>query len=222
MARRALYFLISLLLLISCSGNNKADSVQNDTDTIPMIILQVQKCSKLYTAEYKIHKIITHDDIIRVKGTFLQQTFNFKVPLGDRKIAIPMDATLKAYIDFNDFSADNIVKRNGKITIILPDPKVTMTSSKIDQRNIKEYVALTRAHFSDSEMADYEQQGRASIIQSIPQLGIIEMARESAARTIIPMLKGLCFDERDVTITFKKEFTEKDLPAIFDKSNFNR
>jgi hypothetical protein len=97
-----------------------------------------------------------------------------------------------------------------------------MTSSKIDQRNIKEYVALTRAHFSDSEMADYEQQGRASIIQSIPQLGIIEMARESAARTIIPMLKGLCFDERDVTITFKKEFTEKDLPAIFDKSNFNR
>ena len=28
-------------------------------DTIPMLIMQVQKCSRLYTAEYNIHKIVT-------------------------------------------------------------------------------------------------------------------------------------------------------------------
>ena len=30
-------------------------------DTVPMLVTQVQKCAKLYTAEYRVHKIVTHD-----------------------------------------------------------------------------------------------------------------------------------------------------------------
>ena len=145
-------------------------------DTIPMLIMQVQKCSRLYTAEYNIHKIVTYDDIVRLKGSVLKRDFNVKLPLGDRKIAIPMDATLKAYIDFEGFSERNIERRGNKITVILPDPKVALTSSKVDHKNTKEYVSFTRSHFTDAEMASFEQQGRASIIASIPRLGIIETA----------------------------------------------
>ena len=132
-------------------------------DTVPMLVTQVQKCAKLYTAEYRVHKIVTHDDVLRLKGTVLQRSFNIKVPLGDRKIAIPMDAKLKAYIDFRHFSEQNIERQGDRITILLPDPKVTMTSSKIDQKNVRQYVALARANFSDAEMSAYQQQGRAAI-----------------------------------------------------------
>ena len=81
----------------SCSRRDGrgGPSVPAAIDTVPMLIMQVQKCSRLYTAEYDVHKIVTYDDIVRLKGNVLNRDFNIKLPLGDRKIAIPMDAKLK-------------------------------------------------------------------------------------------------------------------------------
>ena len=180
-------------------------------DTVPMLVTQVQQCAKLYTAEYRVHKIITHDDVVRLKGTVLQRDFNFKVPLGDRKIAIPMDAKLKAYIDFSQFSEKNIERQGDKITILLPDPKVTMTSSKIDQKNVRQYVALTRAYFSDAELANYQQQGRAAIIADIPKLGILETAQANAAKVLVPMLKDMGYEEKNITVAFRKQYGADDI-----------
>ena len=126
-------------------------AIAQGIDTVPMLIMQVQKCSKLYTAEYRVHKIVTHDDALRLKGSLLKKQFDIKLPMADRKIAIPIDAKLKAYIDFSDFSEKNIERDGKKITILLPDPQVSMTSSKIDQKNVRQYVALTRSDFSDAE-----------------------------------------------------------------------
>ena len=106
-------------------------AIAQGIDTVPMLIMQVQKCSKLYTAEYRVHKIVTHDDALRLKGSLLKKQFDIKLPMADRKIAIPIDAKLKAYIDFSDFSEKNIERDGKKITILLPDPQVSMTSSKI-------------------------------------------------------------------------------------------
>jgi len=180
-------------------------SLGRSNDTVPMLILQVQKCSKLYTAEYRVHKIVTHDDALRLKGQLMSKQFNLKVPLADRKIAIPMDAKIKAYIDFSEFSEQNIERSGNQITIILPDPQVVMTSSKIDQKNVKQYVGLTRAHFSDEELANYQQQGREAILQSIPDMGIEETARANAAKVLVPMLTQLGYEEQNITIAFRKD-----------------
>ena len=190
------------------------EAVAQGIDTVPMLIMQVQKCSKLYTAEYRVHKIVTHDDALRLKGSLLQKEFNIKVPMADRKIAIPIDAKLKAYIDFCQFSEDNIERSGKKITIILPDPQVTMTSSKIDQKNVRQYVALTRSNFSDAELSDYQQQGRNAIIESIPNMGILESAQRNAAKVLVPMLKDMGYQEEDITIAFRKNYGPKDLATI--------
>jgi hypothetical protein len=213
-----LCMLIAGWLLSACSSKSKNPQSDYSADTIQMLIMQVQKCSRLYTVEYNIHKIITHDDVIRMKGTFFQHAFNVKIPVGDRKIAIPMDAILKAYIDFSDFGQENVKKANGKMMIYLPDPKIILTNTKIDQNNVKEYVTVMRSHFSDEEMADYERQGRMSIIQSIPQLDIINKARENATRILVPMLKNMGYNEQDVIITFRKEFNSSDLRGIMDNT----
>lgn len=218
MRKFILFFAFVSLFLGACSdGKKKQDvSIVHSIDTVPMLIMQVQKCSKLYTSEFKVHKIITHDDVIRLRGSLLQQAYNIKIPLGERKIAIPMDATLKAYIDFSQFSEKNIEKHGNKITILLPDPKVTMTSSKIDRKNVRHYVALARANFSDAEMANYEQQGRAAIIQSIPELGIIDMAKENAARVLVPMIVQLGYQEENITIAFRKEFNANSIMKLLE------
>ncbi len=178
--------------------------MQEETDSIPSLVMQVQKCSRLYTTEYHIHKIVTHDDIVRLKGSFLQQEFDIPLPMGERKIAIPMDATLKAYIDLSHFSEKNIERDGDHITILLPDPQVVMTSSKINQKEIKEYVGLTRSHFTDKEMTNYEQQGRQAILNTVPELGIVENAQENAARVLVPMIAQMGYREEQITIAFRK------------------
>ena len=188
-------------------------------DTVPMLVMQIQKCSRLYTTEYKVHKIVTHDDVVRLQGSLLKQNINIRLPLGDRKVAIPIDATLKAYIDFSDFSEDNIERQGSKITILLPDPQVELTSSKVNQQEIRSYVGLMRAGFSDEEMSNYERQGREAIIQSIPQLGIIDMARANAARALVPLIEQMGYREEDITIAFRKEFKPLDIRKFIEVRN---
>ena len=200
---------------VQSDDNAKQEAaIAQGIDTVPMLIMQVQKCSKLYTAEYRVHKIVTHDDALRLKGSLLKKQFDIKLPMADRKIAIPIDAKLKAYIDFSDFSEKNIERDGKKITIVLPDPQVSMTSSKIDQKNVRQYVALTRSDFSDAELADYQQQGRKAIIESIPKMGILESAQRNAAKVLVPMLKELGYAEEDITIAFRKQYGPKDMFSI--------
>ena len=216
MKRITLYILLSAMIFAACSDKKRQEVRQPATDTIPVLVTQVKKCAKLYTAEYRVHKIVTHDDQVKLKGSFLQQKFDISLPLTSRKIAIPIDATLKAYIDFNDFSEKNVIRKDDKIEILLPDPKVEMTSSRINHDEIKRQVSLVRSNFSDKELVNYEQQGRMAIINSIPSMGIIDIAREGAAHALIPMIKQMGFKEENIKITFRKEFTTDDLPFILD------
>lgn len=204
------------LAFSSCSHKNTKDDFSEKVDTIPMLVTQIQKCSKLYTAEFKVHKIITHDDQIRAKGKFLQHDFDVAIPVGTRKIAIPVDATIKAYIDLGEITARDIKKSGKKIEIILPEPRIQLTASKINHGEIKKYVALMRQDFSDAELAHYEQQGREAIINDIPKMDITGMARESAAKIIVPFLAALGYDENEITVTFNKDFTAADIMKMVD------
>ena len=89
-----LYFnfliVFAALAVAGCSLKQTPRQQPESVDTIPMLVMQVQKCSRLYTAEYKMHKIITHDDEIRMKGKFLNQDYDvasigmaiFREPMG--------------------------------------------------------------------------------------------------------------------------------------------
>lgn len=212
-------YIISIVCLYAVSCTNKKEQkgqAEESIDTIPHLVTQIQKCSRLYTAEYKVHKIITHDDKVNVKGKLMQHDYNFTLPLGQRKIAIPIDATIKAYIDFSDFSDKNIKRDKNKIEILLPYPHIQLTATKISHAEIKKYVATFRRNFSDEELANYERQGREAIINDIPQMGIIDMARESAAKIIVPFFTGLGFEEKDITVTFQKDLTQGDIRKMID------
>mgnify|MGYP000534267088 CR=1 FL=1 len=101
-----------------------------------------------------------------------------------------------------------------KIDVTLPDPRIEMTSSRINHGEIRKYVALTRQNFSDKEMAGYEQQGRQAIINDIPQTGIMEMAKESAARVMVPFFVGMGVNEKDITISFRKDFSDNEIKKM--------
>ena len=209
----SMFMLSVAVMLMACGQKTEPEKPSEPVviDTIPQMVMQIQQCSRLYTTEVKVHKIVTHDDVVRLKGNLLNKQFNIPLPLGDRKIAIPMDATLKAYIDFSEFDERSIERDGDKITILLPDPQVVLTSSKINQKEIKEYVGIVRAHFSDSEMSNYEQQGRLAIINSIPDMHIIETAQANAARVLVPMIVQMGYREENITIAFRKNLNITDI-----------
>ena len=209
----SIIMLFVAMMLTACGQKSEPEQPSEPVviDTIPQMVMQIQQCSRLYTTEVKVHKIVTHDDVVRLKGNLMNRQFNIPLPLGDRKIAIPMDATLKAYIDFSEFDERSIERDGDRITILLPDPQVVLTSSKINQKDIKEYVGIVRSHFTDSEMSNYEQQGRLAIINSIPDMHIVETAQANAARVLVPMIVQMGYREENITIAFRKNLTMTDI-----------
>lgn len=204
----AIFIVASFAVFNSCRGEKQTESKEEQPvaiDTIPMMLTQIHRCSRLNTAEIIIHKIITHDDELKISGKFLGKEISLDIPAGKRKVAIPMYATVKASIDLTKITSEDIVKNGEKIEIFLPQPVTTITETHIDHDGVKQYVAFTRQRFSDEELQKYEKQGRDAIEKDIPKLGIEEMARESAARQIIPIIEMMGYEESNITISFRKD-----------------
>ena len=97
----------------SCSRcGNGTDSVRSEqairTDTVARIVMEVNKQARLYTTEAVIHKLVTYSDAPSLEGQIVGIPVKVPTRVGDRKIAIPIDVTLKAYIDFAQFDSRNV------------------------------------------------------------------------------------------------------------------
>ncbi len=187
-------------------------------DTIPAMVMQIQRCSKLYATECRIHKIITHEDRVRLKGTLLKQDYDIALPLGQRKVAIPLDVTVKAYVDFSGFTKNNVVKNGDRIEILLPDPVLEITGTRVDHKGIKEYVPLTRKRFSDAELSAYERMGRDSVIAAVARLDLLSRSRESAANVLVPIIADMGYRPENIVVTFRKTLTNGDVLRTLNKN----
>ena len=211
MKRQIGFIIIGLLTLLTTScGRSDATEAEEVSaiDSIPLLVTQIQRCSRLYTTEYRIHKLVTCESNRQISGFGI--SFGLNV-FGDRKIIIPIDATLKGYIDMSQIRAQHINRQGDRISITLPDPEVMMTSTRIDHENIKEFVTGFRDDFTDSEMSSFEKQGRKAIIAEIPELGVERTARENAVRILVPMIAQMGFSEQNIIINFRRDYTPHDL-----------
>ncbi len=210
--KKILFFVCACIIafLTSCSSKTETETKTTEPEQLNVqeqLVMQIRQCSRIYPTEYRIHKVVTHDDQLRLSGKFLGHGYNVHLPLGKRKIAIPIDATVKSYIDMSGFSTANVVRTDSThIEIILPDPHFTLTASKINHNDIREFVALTRSNFSDEELASYEAQGRDAIIADINKLNLVESARSGAANVIVPIVVAMGYKAENITVTFRKDF----------------
>lgn len=210
-------------LFLSCQSAEKDATSQahrSDTvriDTTARIVYEVNKCARLYTTEYVIHKIVTHTDNPTLRGNVLGIPVNMHTRVGNRKVAIPIDVKLKAYIDFAEFSEKNIERTDTSITVTLPDPKIIATASKVDHRGTRQFIDGMRSRYTDEEISNFAHQGADSIISHAASFGIIEQAEMSAAASLHPMLTKMGFKEKNITIRFRKKFTESDVAKIIVK-----
>ena len=216
-----------LALMMACHSasapsNSTADSSKTaqkeaPIDTLATLVARVQQQSRLYAADCMVHKVVLFTDKSQIDGGLVK--FN---KVGYRKVAIPIDVTLKGYIDFADFTVDNVSREGDLLVITLPDPKVMLTASKIDHKKARQYVSLTRSNFSSDEVTRLARQGVDSIRRHAASFGIVELARTSAAHTLVPIATRLGYAENNVVVRFRKDFNESDWKKIVKPLNSDR
>ncbi len=218
----------SILLgwLVSCNGCQKPTPQTPEQkatapriDTTARIVMEVSKCARLYTTEYQIHKIVTHSDAPTLEGKVLGMSVKVPTRLGDRKVAIPIDVTLKAYIDFAEFSERNIQRpTDSTIVVTLPDPHILATSTRIDNRGTRQYIDLARSRYTDAEITEYARQGTDSILSHIGEFGITQQAERSAATALVPLIQRMGYQEEHITVRFRKNFSNPELIRMIQKN----
>lgn len=184
------------------------------TDTTALLVMRVRESARLYTAEMQIHKLVTHTDDPRVKGQLLGVPIDLPARVGHRSIAIPIDVTLKAYIDFSNFTDSNVQRTDSSLIITLPNPQVIVTSTRVDNKGIRQYIDALRSRYTDAEVSDFARQGADSITAHLSRFGLEERARQSAANQLLPIFVQLGYDEEHVTLRFAQPLTDKDWHVI--------
>lgn len=184
-------------VLSSCSQKKEEEPQAHKIDTVLMLKGSLNNCSKIYTTEWNIHKIVYFSDTI---STFLGIKFN---SFGDRKLIVPIDAKVKSYVDMEQVSEKDIyIDSTGVITMILPKPQIEITSTKIDWDAAKTYVSFYRSSFTEKEKSDLLYQGEKSIRDEVSKLNLDAMAKHTASRAITPLVKQLGFSDHKINIIF--------------------
>lgn len=154
-------------------------------------ILALKTMSDLATTEYTVTKIVKANDN------------NTWYTLGDRKILISCQATVKAGIDLSQLNEDDIIANGKKIEIHLPQPK--LVSLNMPPANIKvEYEAVgpLRSDFSSAERDALMVQAEQQIRNSIEDMGVYKTAKEHTITFFMSYLRRLDFE--DIKLTFDK------------------
>ncbi len=204
-----LFPLLFLPLLVACSTREEppAEAVK-EVD----LANEIRQCSRIYASEYQVSKIVVQRDQRRIKGHLLGIDVDMATPGGERVIAVPIEGVLKAYVDMAELTDENVHRFGDTIEIVLPDPKIMLTSTRIRSDEIQKQVGLLQSEFTDEELTALQRQGRDSLIAVIPRLGLIENSRESAARRLIALLSSLGFEEENIRITFASDIESMKMP----------
>ena len=214
-------FCICQLCIAAACGNHRADKAENigEKDTMDVLATNISACSRLYTAQYDVRKILVYTDTTTISGNFLNHHLKVALPLSDRKIAIPISATAKAFIDLGKIKRENIIRHGNRLEIILPDPEIMLTSTTIDHKGVKLKVGLLRHDFTDEELTSLQRKGRNEIVESLSRTDIVTDAQQNAARIIVPIAVQCGFEETNVTVTFRKTFRPADIKTLIRQLN---
>jgi hypothetical protein len=151
------------------------------------IITAMQQMQDLATAEYTITKVVKAND---------NQTW-FKI--GDRKILITCEATVKAGIDFAEMDTRYVSKNGKSISIQLPPPKIVTVNIPPEKIRVAfQDIGFFRSQFSIAEQTDLMQQAEKQIVAKAASLGILEDAKNNTRTWLLGYLSALGFEQIDI------------------------
>ncbi len=176
-AMRTWLFLLATILIFGCQEKKSAVDA----------VMQLKELSELATVEYTITKIIKASD---------DQTW-YKI--GDRKILMSCQATVKAGIDLSQLKSEDVSINGDEITLTLP--RATIQSLNIKPEDIRtefQEVGLFRSDFTAAERNQLMAQGEAQIRKNMASTDILRTAESNASLFIGQFLRQLGYQKVDI------------------------
>jgi Protein of unknown function (DUF4230) len=159
------------LLLLLQAGCGKREERRQE-------ILALRELSELATAEYTVTKIVRAND---------DKTW-YKI--GERKILISCEASIKAGIDLSKLSDEAISVSGKKIKIQLPHAQLISLNLPPEKMTVEyETTTLFRDKFSTADRDALLAQAESQIRSSIDSLGILQTAETNASLFISNFLR---------------------------------
>lgn len=212
---RHIMYALLVMCLAACGAKQEAEvenaPVAEVRDLNKEVMLRITDQQRLHVAEYTVHKIVTHDDLVRLRGKVLGIKVDETLALGDRKIAIPIDAVISGYIDFSAFDDSQVEIKGKSVHLTLPDPRFVLVSSKVDHDATRQYVSLFRSSYTDKEMSEFTKQGLESLLRQVDRQQLLSTARTSAATQLIPLLADMGFERDSIVVTFRSDLQPKSI-----------
>jgi hypothetical protein len=142
--------------------------------------------AELATVEYHVTKIVSYKDVAWY---------------GDRKILFEAAATVKAGIDMNELTDQDIrVNDDATVNITLPRPKILLFNMKPEHmREIFNESGMLRSDFSNQEKGDLLSQGEKDIRVKVARMDIHERAARNARILVESWLKKMGFNQVHVS-----------------------
>lgn len=151
----------------------------------------LESMAELGTVEYTVTKIIKANDVLWYKH-------------GYRKILFSSVAYIKAGIDMQEFSMNNVTfnKEEKSVSVILPKAKLLSFNMPPEKIHVVfEEITGARDDFSVEETNDLKIQAENAIREDIPNLGILQDAENNAKGFFKVLLTQLGFEI--ITIKFE-------------------
>lgn len=181
MFKKSIYLLLYMLAGCQTNSHKKVQEV-----------LSLRELHELVTVEYVVNKIIRASD---------DKTW-YKI--GDRKILMTCEATLRAGIDFSGISMSHIQANNKDITLTLPHATLFSVNIKPeDIRVVYEETGTFRSSFSAQERDMLAAQAQEQIQYSADSLGILQTAEANASLFVSNFLRNMGYEK--VTVQFKND-----------------
>ena len=176
---------IILAVVLLCSLVGCGTKLPTNTQ----VVSALQQISELATVQYTVTKVVKANDNLEW----------YKI--GDRKILITCEATIKAGIDLKKITADQVAVSGTNISIQLPPPQIL--SVNLPPQNIKiawQQVNLMRSNFTPEETNALMVQAEQQMWESGKQLDINEQAKLNTESVINRLLQQFGF--QNISLSF--------------------
>ena len=187
---------LAALTLTGCGSRAQkaAEKLLSRKEQAIQVIDKVKSEKQLGLVEYEVQKIVKAKEEDH-KFFFIQSK---------KEILCSCKAYLKAGIDlggFNPMTDVSVDPDETMITITLPAPTLLSLNMPIDGVEILYEKTQNSQGFILSELNDLLRQGEKQILDSVPDLGIMEDAKQNARLFFEPLFKRLGFTS--VQVDFK-------------------
>jgi hypothetical protein len=182
MRANPLLLVLTYLLLFSCGKKKDEENT---------VLQAIQQTGQLVTVEYSLTKMVKARD---------NRTW-YKV--GDRRILISTEATVKAGVDLQTISDDNFSVSGNTIRLEVPAPRVFSVSIPPEKiRVLYQDVSFFRTQFSAAERETLLKEAERQIRSITDSLGILTTAQTNADTFLRKLLQQGGY--QDITIEFRK------------------